>query len=967
MSILDKALKAAAGNAGVDAAPNVADVFSTYVYAGTGSSQTINNGINFLGAPLGTANTFSTTLYTGIGAGNSNTIYTGINLAADGGLVWIKGRDYGTGSNCLFDTDRGVRNVLHTDNANSENLQGFGGLDSFISSGFVVKSTNDINENNRSLVSWTFKKAPRFFDVVTYTGTGISGREIAHDLGVAPGMIIVKNLSGTYDWSVYHRSTGETQYLILNTTAAVATDGSERWNNTAPTDSVFTLGNNGRVNGIGDLYVAYLFAHDQLGASGDGSDGTIACGSFNSTGFVDLGWEPQYVLMKSTTDTSSYMGDWRIFDSERGVQVGDDAQLFANESRPEDTSAFASALVFNSTGFTVESQGHYGTSTVYMAIRKPQYGDDPSGGMVWIKGRHDSTMNHWISDTERTSTDLLATNLSAAEDSVGSSVTGFNAHGFSLGAAYQVNEYSGNSYVSWGFKKAPRFFDVVTYTGNGVTGREIAHDLGVDIGMIFIKSTSNSYSWQVYHKDVGDGYGFQKHAHFDTGAFYQAYSYHKAADQTSTYFKLGLDNAINSSGVEYVAYLFAHDPDDDGMIACGSYTGTGSLLDVDLGWEPQYLLVKAATSGGNDMNWYIWDTMRGFPGGADVIDGHPLYANTIGSEINNDDHGVTATGFQVGSGNAVNYPSATYIYMAIRAPMMKEPEAATEVFAIEYGTSSVPSWISNFPVDMALNCTSHSATTYKPIASRLTGTSIMYTNLDWAQGVEGNNTWDFMNGWNKDSRSSAYQSWMWKRAKGYFDVCAYTGNGTAGRTVNHSLGVVPEMMWVKERGNAGNWNVYTEFTGKDETLQLNTSSGNFSQDYWNNTLPTDNIFTVGSNTQQNGSGRTYIAYLFATLDGVSKVGSYTGNGGSQNIACGFSGGARFVLIKRTDSTGDWYIWDSTRGIVAGNDPYLSLNTTSAEVTTDDSIDPVSDGFTVNQVSATNINVSSALYIFLAIA
>lgn len=110
-----------------------------------------------------------------------------------------------------------------------------------------------------------------------------------------------------------------------------------------------------------------------------------------------------------------------------------------------------------------------------------------------------------------------------------------------------------------------------------------------------------------------------------------------------------------------------------------------------------------------------------------------------------------------------------------------------------------------------------------------------------------------------------------------------------------------------------------------------------------------------------------VAYLFATLPGISKVGSYAGNGTSQTINCGFATGARFILIKRTDAAGDWYVWDSVRGIVAANDPHLSLNTTAAEVTTDDSVDPDASGFIVNQVAATNINVSGASYIFLAIA
>jgi hypothetical protein len=121
------------------------------------------------------------------------------------------------------------------------------------------------------------------------------------------------------------------------------------------------------------------------------------------------------------------------------------------------------------------------------------------------------------------------------------------------------------------------------------------------------------------------------------------------------------------------------------------------------------------------------------------------------------------------------------------------------------------------------------------------------------------------------------------------------------------------------------------------------------------------------NYYPNISARTYVVYLFASCPGVSKVGSFTGTGATQVINCGFTGGARFVMIKRTDSTGDWYVWDSARGIVAGNDPYIRLNVSTAEVTSNDTIDTDSTGFVVNQVAATNVNVNAATYIFLAIA
>ena len=106
---------------------------------------------------------------------------------------------------------------------------------------------------------------------------------------------------------------------------------------------------------------------------------------------------------------------------------------------------------------------------------------------------------------------------------------------------------------------------------------------------------------------------------------------------------------------------------------------------------------------------------------------------------------------------------------------------------------------------------------------------------------------------------------------------------------------------------------------------------------------------------------------------MSKIGSYTGNGTNQTIDCGFSSGARFILIKRSDqgsgiiAAGNWHVFDTERGVVAGNDPYLELDTNNAEVTSEDAVDPDSSGFIVNEVSGSNINTSGNTYIFYAIA
>lgn len=182
-----------------------------------------------------------------------------------------------------------------------------------------------------------------------------------------------------------------------------------------------------------------------------------------------------------------------------------------------------------------------------------------------------------------------------------------------------------------------------------------------------------------------------------------------------------------------------------------------------------------------------------------------------------------------------------------------------------------------------------------------------------------------------------------RRAPGFLDIVAYTGDGVAGKEVKHNLGVEPEMIIAKSRatpdqgGIDGYWLVYHKDNSNNQSLFLNTSDSKMGDASWYNTTPTASNFNVDN--YNNFSGKDYISYLFASLPGVSKVGSYIGTGTDQVIDCAFTNGARFVLIKRTDSAGDWYLWDSARGITAGNDPYVLLNRVSVEVATTDYIDP----------------------------
>jgi hypothetical protein len=186
--------------------------------------------------------------------------------------------------------------------------------------------------------------------------------------------------------------------------------------------------------------------------------------------------------------------------------------------------------------------------------------------------------------------------------------------------------------------------------------------------------------------------------------------------------------------------------------------------------------------------------------------------------------------------------------------------------------------------------------------------------------------------------------------------------------VSHNLGVAPELMIVKRRNSAEDWSVLQTNIPTQATLNGTFSGDPPNSSYFGNgtsyVAPTSTVFSVGTNSAVNASGGTYVAYLFASLSGVSKVGSYTGNGSSVTVTTDFQ--PRFILVKRTNSTGNWIVGDSARGLPTGNDPALFLNSTAAETTGQDWVDVSSTGFTVNE-TALNANVNTGTYLYLAIS
>jgi len=586
------------------------------------------------------------------------------------------------------------------------------------------------------------------------------------------------------------------------------------------------------------------------------------------------------------------------------------------------------------------------------------------GGLVWGKSRNDSD-DHNFYDTARGVQYSLSSNLTEEQVSRSNSLTAFNNNGYTLGSNTSDN-YSARTYTSWTFRKQAKFFDVVTYTGNG-TNRTIAHNLGSVPGCIIVKDTSNTRAWAVYHVSLGN----TKYLILNgTDAEGTSASLWNSTTPTSTDFSLGISSLVNASGATYVAYLFAHDAGGfgltgtDNVISCGSWTDSGSgTQTITLGYEPQFLIYKRTDASSN---WVMLDTMRGWPVVNAAGSTANLYPNLSNAESggNYAGNGPTATGFTMPT-----LGGGTYIYIAIRRGPMKTPTTGTSVFAPTYGDNNgvAPAFITNFPVDLGIVGKGTSGTTLNRWAPRLTETLYLSSPTTDAEVTGSSFKFDFQNGWlNATTDFTQAFSWNFRRAPGFFDVVCYTGTG-ANRTVSHNLGVVPELMINKKRSGAENWFVYSSATGNTKFLQLQaTDNAQTDSTYWNNTSPTSSVFTVGTGST-NDNAATYVTYLFATVAGVSKVGSYTGTGTTKQIDCGFTGGARFVLIKRTDSTGDWYVWDSARGIVAGNDPYLLLNSTAAEVTSTDYVDTYSAGFEISSTAPAAINANGGSYIFLAIA
>jgi len=319
---------------------------------------------------------FNTVTYTGNGSTNA---ITGVGFQPD--FTWIKRRDGGTTSHQLFDAVRGVTKRLYSNTTDAENTNATT-LTAFGTDGFTVGSNTGVNPNGNGVVAWNWKagtgagssntdgsinttytsvNTTAGFSISKYTGNGTTGATVGHGLGAIPKWIIVKRLdSGTTNFQVYHSSMGAEKYIQLNTTSGQS-DSDVLWNDTAPTNQVFSLGNYSHVNYNGSPHIAYCFA-EKTGYSKFGS----YTGNGNADGtFVYTGFKPAFIMQKKTSGTS----DWVIYDNKR-----DTSNVVTQELKPNSNAAESSNTNIDilSNGFKQRANYAYtnnsGATYIYIAF-----------------------------------------------------------------------------------------------------------------------------------------------------------------------------------------------------------------------------------------------------------------------------------------------------------------------------------------------------------------------------------------------------------------------------------------------------------------------------------------------------------------------------------------------------------------------------------------------------------------------
>ena len=844
-------------------------------------------------------------------------------LSADevkGGLVWIKNRKTTGYGHFLFDTVRGIQNAMCTNLTNAQFTES-NGVKAFNADGFDLGDDTAFNTDGHFYQSYTFAKSEAFFDIVTYTGNASawnSGSQVLnHSLKSVPGLIIVKSLTQGggppyRDWYVWHRDISGNP-IFLNYTNGTSNNDPRYFNdptNNPPTATTFQVGDNVSGGGSyggppgfganenGQSYLAYLFA------GGPSTADTARSVDFDGSSYLDIAdnsdftfgtddftiecWYKADDLNLSNTWDYIFAAGWPV-QFGHTIDGGTSTSRFSFYMRDSATGASGSYFVTNlNTGNGSVHAGQW----YHVAVTR-------SGSTFRI------FLNGELKNTATSSTSAPAPGVNADIGRFSPSAPYYYADGRISNFRY----VKGTAVYTESFRPPTEPLTAITNTKLLCCNNSSPTGSTITPGTI-----TNNGSTASTDSPFDDPEGFK----FGEGG-------------------------------------------DQNIVKCGEYIGNGSTNgpEVYVGWEPQWLLIKRTTSA---EDWYLVDPIRTSERQNMYLDEfRPNNNNAEGDGAGNDSEpylNFTATGFKCMSNSTMtNSSNDNYIYIAIRREdgyVGKPPTIGSEVFTPTYGTVNAPLYHSSgHVVDYALQKSSYNSSgslaDWTSIA-RLRSNERLETNQNLAEQYNSNQSSDFQSGWSNYTGGDGTRfAWLFKRHAG-MDVVTYEGNQVAGRQLPHSLNSVPEMIWAKMMtGGTNNWAVYHKGLNngtnpQNWSLALNNTSAENGVETWQYTAPTSTHVTLGAVGAVNVNGRIYIAMLFASVDGISKVGYYDGSDYDQTITTGFQ--PRFVIIKGASDAGGWIVLDTVRGWGVGNDKKLEIDTQAAQSNSPVGA-PTATGFTVD--------------------
>ena len=614
------------------------------------------------------------------------------------------------------------------------------------------------------------------------------------------------------------------------------------------------------------------------------------------------------------------------------------------------------------------------------------------GGMVWAKQIYEhGSGNWWVYDTERGVNKGLKLNSTQGENTATNRVTQWMTRGFVLG---NDNEVSSEEIMTWAFRKCPGFLDIVTYSGDTSANRAISHDLGVAPQFMMIKRTDDSTDWAVWHKDLPNsarGYLRTNSSDgvYDTNVFPSG----QTPDANNFYVNANY-GSINANGATYVAYLFGAEakfgPDEDQeIVKVGKYTG-GSSFTLNLGWEPAFFLLKR---GKDNTDWYLWNDIMGFPGTTGSnMDMSYLRPNDTGGQVRG------TTNYLYAKGNGVYFDTTAgdlngggsdneFYYFAIRKSQglvsRPAPDAPERYYymgpgqaydsrdpAFNAGSSFGSASFNCFHPDFAItkrmtadasaggithtgnhvwfNCDKTPRRLYFPAR---TDSAVKHVNMtmNWM----GHCITNYNNQWKSD---------MFRASAGCSSIAWTTGGN---HQEDHCLGIAPEMIIFCSEGSVDKYVWHKDLNDGSNSynyvLGMNTDNPQEQQNSVMTQAPSSTKLYMGNKNSVSGSNPC-CAVMFASVNGLIKVGSYTGSGSTVTVDCGFS--PRYLLIKAySGGTGKWSSLSSYRTWGGSSDQVYNWETVYSAFNYDVG-SRTSTGFTVNS-GEQHYNISGRKYIYLA--